>query len=131
MYYCVYYSCAICVILVMCIWVYLQVLEMWDFGSILKSRQASSAKPSQAISMGRPLECSQSTWLREDVESVYFWKRPGWTDSQQHHQHYSRSRVSEQAMIGKPPFSKRHNNIICLFKTRTDPSCISQIKNNL
>jgi uncharacterized membrane protein len=36
MYYCVYYSCAICVILVMCIWVYLQVLEMWDFdGSIL------------------------------------------------------------------------------------------------
>ncbi len=42
----VYYSCTVCVfMLVMCIWGELQVLEIWDFGSTLKSEQA---KPSQA-----------------------------------------------------------------------------------
>ncbi len=34
----------------------------------------SLAKPSQSSSVGRPPGCPKSTWLREDVESVYFWK---------------------------------------------------------
>jgi hypothetical protein len=52
-------------LLVMCIWVDLQVLEIWDFGSTLKYRQA---KLSQASSVGSPPGPPQSTWMKEDVE---------------------------------------------------------------
>jgi hypothetical protein len=56
------------------IWVNLQVLEIWDFGSTLKSRQAklSQAKPTQQH--GMPARESKVIWPREDVGSVYFWK---------------------------------------------------------
>jgi hypothetical protein len=57
-------------LLVMHIWVDLQVLQIWDFGSTLKSKK-SAAKPSQAAAWG-PQERPQLMWLREDVESVYF-----------------------------------------------------------
>ncbi len=33
----------------------------------------SLAKPSQVGSVERPPGCPQSAWLREDVDSVYFW----------------------------------------------------------
>ncbi len=61
-------------LLVLCIWVDLQVLKIYDFGPTDKSRQAklSKAKPSQQL--GSPPMCPQSMWLREDVESVYIWK---------------------------------------------------------
>ncbi len=61
-------------LLVMRIWVNLQVLEIWDFGSTLKSRQAklSQAKPTQQH--GMPARESKVIWPREDVGSVYFWK---------------------------------------------------------
>jgi hypothetical protein len=58
-------------LLVMRIWVDLQVLKIWDLGSTLKSGQA---KLSQASSVGSLPGHPQSTWLREDVESVYFVK---------------------------------------------------------
>jgi hypothetical protein len=97
------------------IWVYLQVLKIWDFESTLKSRQVKLAKPSQASSMGSPPGCPQSTWLREVVESLYFLNRPEWTHSQQHYRCHSSSGISKQAITGKPS-SKLHNNISYVCK---------------
>jgi hypothetical protein len=44
------------------------VLVIWDFGSILKSRQAklSQAKPSQQH--GKPAKASQSMWIQEEKQ---------------------------------------------------------------
>jgi hypothetical protein len=58
---------SVLVLLVMHILVDLQVLQIWDFVSTLKSRQA---KLSHASSMGSPPGRPQSTQLRKDVEPV-------------------------------------------------------------
>jgi hypothetical protein len=75
MYFCVHILVLfVLFMLVMCIWDDLQVLEIWDLDLHSNLGKPSLANQSQASSMGSLPGRPQSTWLREDVESVYFWK---------------------------------------------------------